>query len=64
MRGGGYSQSFLGGGGVEFLPEKYNPVDFIVDKLMASTLVERPSDGRRGVGSLFVLVNLQCPDLP
>ena len=47
----------------EVIPEGCHTVDFIVGKLMASTLVERPSAGGRGMGSSSVLVNHRWIDI-
>ena len=53
----GSSAILVGGGGGEVLPEGWHTVYFIVDKMMASTLVERPYAGGQGEDSSSVLVN-------
>ena len=63
MRGVGSRAGLLGkGGGV--VPEFWYPVYFIVDRLIASTLLDRLPVGGRRIGLSSVLVKLRWLDLP
>ena len=61
--GGGFQRGIMDVG-LLILPEGWVPVDFTMDKIIASTFVDRLSSGGFGMGSSSVSLNYRWLDLP